>query len=163
MLKSQISHLVGFFKRKKCINEITRTIRDRDTKLLWMRHLIEDILNQMSTWHFVFPILKCYFHAKTSVLERCSMRMDPLRHSIPLLGKTQTQKRIQTKECDSCINQDYSRHKEQTQDKCSDWRSDWCVHVWLSLQGKSLSENKRTEQNINIWKYIFCAIKCKLI
>lgn len=42
--------------------------------------------------------------------------MDPLRLSTPLLGKTQTPKRIQTKEGDSCISQEYSRHQEQTPD-----------------------------------------------
>lgn len=42
--------------------------------------------------------------------------MDPLWLGTPLLGKIQTPKRIQTKEDDSCISQNYSRHKEQTPD-----------------------------------------------
>lgn len=42
--------------------------------------------------------------------------MNPFRLSTPLLGKIQTPKRIQTKEGDSCISQEYSRHQEQTPD-----------------------------------------------
>lgn len=40
--------------------------------------------------------------------------MDPLWLCTPLLGKTQTPKRIQAKEGDSCVSQKYSRHQEQT-------------------------------------------------
>lgn len=42
--------------------------------------------------------------------------MDPFRLGTPLLGKTKTPKRIQTKKGDSCVGQDYSRHQEQTPD-----------------------------------------------
>lgn len=42
--------------------------------------------------------------------------MDPLRPSTPLLGKIQTPNRIQTKEGNSCISQNYSRRQEQTPD-----------------------------------------------
>lgn len=42
--------------------------------------------------------------------------MDPFRLSTPLLSKTQTPKRIPTKEGYSCISQEYSRHQEQTPD-----------------------------------------------
>lgn len=42
--------------------------------------------------------------------------MDPFWLGTPLLGKIQTPKRIQTKEGDSCVSQEYSRHQEQTPD-----------------------------------------------
>lgn len=48
--------------------------------------------------------------------EWCCIRMDPLWLSTPLLGKTQTPKRIQAKEGDSCVSQEYSRYQEQTPD-----------------------------------------------
>lgn len=40
--------------------------------------------------------------------------MDPLRPGTPLLRETQTPKRIQTKESDSGVSQEYSRHQEKT-------------------------------------------------
>lgn len=40
--------------------------------------------------------------------------MNPLRLCTPLLVEIQTPKRIQTKEGDPCISQNYSRHQEQT-------------------------------------------------
>lgn len=44
------------------------------------------------------------------------IRMYTLRLATPLLGKVQTQKRIHTKEGDSCVIQDYCKHQEQTPD-----------------------------------------------